>query len=76
MTHSHLGGRRKQSQVGREAGTWEQKEIGRVQRGKHNQVMSGGKVLKSLGPTERMEHATLGGRMLGGPSRMHQRPRR
>jgi hypothetical protein len=42
-------------------------------------VLGGGKGLKPWRPAERMETGNLQvgeGRMLGGPSRMHERPRR
>jgi hypothetical protein len=57
MPQSHLGGRRKQSQVGRDIG-------GEVDRGESegepDLALGEGKGLKPWGPAERMETGNLG----------------
>jgi hypothetical protein len=76
MPQSHLGVRRKQPQVGRE-GPGREREWGWVWRGGHDQVLSGGKGLKSPRASRKnrnMQPWEEGGG--GGGSRMYQRPER
>jgi hypothetical protein len=70
VPQSHLGGRRKQSQVRRERGTWEGKWMGGI--GEER-----GKDWNPLGQQKEWKQAISGGRKWGGGlSRMHQSPGR
>jgi hypothetical protein len=59
MSQSHCGERRKQSQIGREGGTWEGKFMGVGGRGNPDRVLGEGKGLKPWGPAERVEKGNL-----------------
>jgi hypothetical protein len=59
MPHSHLGGRRKQSQDGEEREGPGKESRQRSASGGHNLVFHEGKGLKLRGPAERMETGNL-----------------